>query len=427
MPRAMQLIEILQQNARVYPETIAVADASRTLTYAQLLSAVETEAERLRIDEKVRPGAIYQFVASQDVAYLVRFLALHVVGAICVPVDALLDLPDYCNPLVSDILFTTGSTSRPKGVLLSWDAVLADAENLIEAHGYRHGLTFVVCGPIHHFGCWSKVLPTLKVGATLCLLEGLKDVDALMEALSSVPKTATFLVPSAIRMLMQLNRSRLGEIAAHIDFIETGAAPIATSDMEELRTLLPHTRLYNTYASTETGVVCTYPFHQGPLLPQGCVGPTMRHARIHLDDEQHIVVRGQMIMSGYLHDPTCPDEICTSDIGSIDAQGNLYITGRDSEFINVGGLKVAPAEVEDTVMSLPEVADCICVPVAHPLMGQIPKLLVVMKPGCDFNKRALINFLKQHLETYKIPLQYEEIAEVRKTFNGKKDRKSYRL
>lgn len=428
----MTLIEAIQQNALRYPDTPAVVCRGESVSYKQLLERVEAEALRLEREEQVCRGSIYQLVASQDIAYLVRFLALHVVGAICTPVDALLPLPEYHNDRVCDMLFTTGSTSQPKGVLLSMEAIMADAENLIEAHGYQHDLTFVICGPIHHFGSWSKVLPTLVSGATLCLLEGLKDTEALFEALASARHTATFLVPSAIRMLMQLNAQRLTSLAQNIDFIETGAAPIAIADMEQLHALLPQTRLYNTYASTETGVVCTYPFHVAQPMAS-CVGPAMRHAHVRLDGEGHIAVKGRMIMSGYLHEAVAndgklpePKEIVTSDIGRMDAEGNLFITGRDSDFINVGGLKVAPAEVEDVVMSLPEVADCICIAVAHPMMGQIPKLLVVMKSGFAFNKRDIIQHLKSHLETFKIPLQYEEISEVKKTFNGKKDRKYYK-
>jgi len=435
----MTLIDIVRQHAASNPDKIAVVCDNENLTYAQLLEQAEAEALRLRNEEGVLRGDIYQFKATQDIAYLVRFLAVHIVGAICTPVDEYLPLPSFHNETVCDMLFTTGSTSAPKGVLLSEEAIMADAENLIEAHGYQHDLTFVICGPIHHFGSWSKVLPTLVSGATLYLLEGLKDTEALFEALASSRKTATFLVPSAIRMLMQLNRKRLEELAGNIDFIETGAAPIAVADMEQLRAILPNTRLYNTYASTETGVVCTYPFHGSKPCLSGCVGPTMKHANIHLDSEGHIVVQGRMIMSGYLHEAveadvlsaqsagwTHPDEIVTSDMGMIDAQGNLFIMGRDSDFINVGGLKVAPAEVENVVMALPEINDCICVAAPHQMMGQVPKLLVVMKSGCLFNKRAIINYLKAHLETYKIPLQYEEVTEIRKTFNGKKDRKAYR-
>lgn len=444
----LSLLDHLTRLAQDYPSTPALIDAEQTLTYAELLERVQAEAHHILHDEQLRPGTICQFHATQDVHYVIRFLALHLAGVICVPVDAPIELPPFEDTSVSDILFTTGSTSRPKGVLLSWEAIWSDADNLIRAHQYRHGTTFVVCGPIHHFGCWSKVLPTLLSGGTLQILPGLKDTQALLEALGNSDRTATFLVPSAIRMLLQLCRPQLAALADHIDFIETGAAPIATSDMELLREVLPHTRLYNTYASTETGVVCTYPFHQPEVIQPACVGPTMHHAHVEIDSEGRIVVSGPMIMSGYLllDEGTShtlplspidgghhvddslierPTQIVTTDIGRLDDRGFLYISGRVSDFINVGGLKVAPAEVEEAAQSFPGLADCICLPAPHALMGQVPRLLVVMAPGSSFDKRALIQHLKAHLELHKVPLQYEEVSEIRKTFNGKKDRKSY--
>lgn len=432
----MNMTTILSRNAEQYADRPAVISHGQTLTYAQLFTQVMAEAHRLEAEEHVVAGQLYQFVATQDAAYLIRFFALHVVGAICVPVDAEMELPDYRNPSVSDVLFTTGSTSKPKGVLLSFDAVIADAENLIQAHRYTSDVTFVICGPIHHFGCWSKVMPTVLVGGTLCLLDGLKDLEALYEALGSAPRTATFLVPSAIRMILQRDAERLAALARHIDFIETGAAPMAACDMETLRQVLPYTRLYNTYASTETGVVCTYPFHRPMAEPDSpverlegacqdsCVGPTMQHARLRLDESGRIIVSGPMIMSGYLDADTCPTEIVTSDIGRLDHMQRLFIVGRISDFINVGGLKVAPAEVEAVAMSHPAVRDCICIPHPHPLMGQVPELLVVTDEG-QYDRRSLIAHLKAHLDAYKLPLFYRQVAEIRKTFNGKTDRKYY--
>ena len=431
------MTDILRRNAARYGSKPALITRQVTLTHAELLAEVMAEAERLTTDLGVRPHCVCQLRATQDAAYLIRFLALHVVKAICVPVEAETALPALHDERVSDILFTTGSTSQPKGVMLSWDAVMADAENLIEAHRYSPSLTFVVCGPLHHFGSWSKVMPTLLAGGTLHVLEGLKDTELLFDALASAPRTATFLVPSAIRMLMQLSRDRLASLAHHIDFIETGAAPLAAADMEALRQLLPYTRLYNTYASTETGVVCTYPFHGPSAEPdsapgrlgqhclEGCVGPTMRHAHMRLDEGGRIAVSGRMIMTGYMHQPeVAVREVVTSDIGQLDAEGRLYIVGRESDFINVGGLKVAPAEVEAVAVALPWVADCICIAHPHPMMGQVPELLVVAADD-QYDRKALIAHLKQHLEPYKLPLFYRQVDSIRKTFNGKTDRKHY--
>ena len=136
-------------------------------------------------------------------------------------------------------------------------------------------------------------------------------------------------------------------------------------------------------------------------------------------------------MTGYVNDPELTatilrdNTIFTSDIGHIDEEGMLRLEGRQGDVINVGGYKVAPTEVEDAALSLPEVKDCICISVEHPVMGHALKLLVVLAEGHPFNKRQLALALKERLETYKVPLLYEQIEKVQRTYNGKIDRKFY--
>ena len=136
-------------------------------------------------------------------------------------------------------------------------------------------------------------------------------------------------------------------------------------------------------------------------------------------------------MSGYVGDPERTATVLrdgvvyTSDIGRIDEKGMLHLSGREDDVINVGGFKVAPTEVEDAAMAFPDIQDCICISVEHKIMGRALKLLVVMKDGRVLNKRALAQFLKNKLETYKIPTLYEQTETVKRTFNGKLDRKFY--
>ena len=104
----------------------------------------------------------------------------------------------------------------------------------------------------------------------------------------------------------------------------------------------------------------------------------------------------------------------------------MHLSGRADDVINVGGFKVAPAEVEDAAMSMPGIADCICISAAHPIVGRALKLLVVMAPGEDFDKRVIARYLKTRLEPYKIPLLYEQVDKVSRTYNGKLNRKAYR-
>ena len=86
---------------------------------------------------------------------------------------------------------------------------------------------------------------------------------------------------------------------------------------------------------------------------------------------------------------------------------------------------MAPTEVEDAALSLPEVKDCICISVAHPVMGQALKLLVVLADGHSLNKRQIALALKDRLETYKVPQLYEQVETIQRTYNGKLNRKYY--
>lgn len=171
---------------------------------------------------------------------------------------------------IADILFTTGSTGNQKGVMESYRAIWADTDNLIHAQGFSEDTVFVICGPLNHIGSLSKIWPVLTLGGTVFILEGMKDMGAFFRAFDYPSnKLATFMVPASIRMTLQLGKDEIGRIASKTDFIETGGAAISQADMDALCRLFPTTRLYNTYASTETGIVCTHDYNHNACLA-GC-------------------------------------------------------------------------------------------------------------------------------------------------------------
>ena len=233
-------------------------------------------------------------------------------------------------------------------------------------------------------------------------------------------------------MLIQFSGEQLARYADKIDFIETGAAAISQADMEALCQLLPKTRLYNTYASTETGIIATYNYNSGKCVA-GCLGRPMKHSKLMITEDGLIACQGDTLMSGYVGDPERTasilrgDTVYTSDIGMIDEDGLLHLKGREDDVINVGGFKVAPTEVEDAAMSYSKLKDCICIAAEHPITGRALKLLVVMNDGERLNKRELALHLKERLEPYKVPMLYEQVEKVARTFNGKLDRKHYTL
>ena len=356
--------------------------------------------------------------------------------------DTQLPIPLLGESWESDFcLYTTGTTGKSKGVVISQKAVISNSENLIVGQGFTHDIVFVIAGSMEHLGCWSKIFPVLMLGATIYVIEdGMKDIDGFFKAFElplekySLPantKFATFLVPSNIRILLQFASDRLEALADRMDFLETGAAPMPHSDMLTLCKILPKTRLYNTYASTETGVVSTYNYNDGECIA-GCLGHALPHSQFLITPEGRIACKGDTLMTGYKDEPELTrsvlheDTLFTADNGYIDEQGRLHILGRDDDTINTGGFKVAPSEVEDVALSMPDIDDCICISQPHPVLGNALALLVVLRNGAKLDKRAIALHLSKKLKRYQIPLTYKEVDKIQRTFNGKLNRKYYK-
>ena len=141
---------------------------------------------------------------------------------------------------------------------------------------------------------------------------------------------------------------------------------------------------------------------------------------------------GPMTMAGYWKEPELTQKVLqdgkifTNDIGYRGEDGYIYLLGRKDEVINSGGNKIAPVEVEETMLRCEKIEDCACIPVWDPVAGQIPKLYVVMKSGEELCQEELIRFLSERLEFFKIPKKIEQLDKLPRAYNGKLLRKELR-
>ena len=202
------------------------------------------------------------------------------------------------------------------------------------------------------------------------------------------------------------------------------------ADMEALCRLLPHTRLYNTYASTETGIICTHNYNSDYCLA-GCLGRPMMHSHIFITPKGNVACQGDTLMEGYVGDEELTRSVLqegtlfTTDCGHIDKHGRLHLTGRQGDIINVGGYKVNPTEVENAALSHPAVADCICTAAPHPVLGTALRLFVVPKDDNAISKKDLAAYLTKKLEHYQVPQLYTITDHIERTYNDKLNRKFY--
>lgn len=488
--RLRSIEEYLFVHATKTPEKVAVVVNGRETNYRSLYEKSYNYQEYLK-KSGVSNGDIVVTRAGQNLDYVVTYLAIHMAGGVVAALDKSIPLVGfertarqigakfvllkndeqlegpwknlYFNeaplnkrltelPIIkfpdpeesADILYTTGTTGLSKGVELSHKALVATAENLIYGCEYNPDTFLIVPGPMNHANAIRKLFTTIVNGSTICLLNGLSDIPGFFRALDyPLGIKACCLPPAAIRTVFALTNNKIGTYSDKIDFIESASAPLPESDKIRLCHLLPKTRLYNNYGSSESASVCMFDYSKN-LDKNGCIGKEMPNSHVIIVDENHkeiksdkehmglIACTGDVNMKGYIHDPELTNEVLiegvlyTNDIGYKDEEGFIYIHGRDDDVINIGGIKVAPSDVEGAALAFNGIDDCICIAKKDEIAGQALKLLVVMHQGLTLDTRKIIEFLSSRLEAVKVPRFYEQVEKIERTYNGKLNRKFYK-
>ena len=441
MKHFTHLEDYLTYYAQLTPDKIAVVCNEHILTYSELLCRVNEKKDEIK--QYYKENSPFVFLSTQDERFLITYLAIHLAQCIAVPLernspDKIMDdiksrlAGNIFPPETADILFTTGTTGKSKGVMIGHTAIVANGENLIDAMNFTSDLSFIICGPLNHIGSLSKIYPVLMTGGTLIILEGLKKIDAFFNTLK-IPSSrfATFMVPSSIHLMLLLASKQLAEYAGKIAFIETGGAAMPQADITVLKKLLPSSKFFLTYASTETGIIATNECFENPDKADSA-GKAMKNSSFFITTEGTLACQGKTLMLGYAGDKELTqtilynDAVHTTDIAEIDPEGYLYIRGRIDDVINIGGYKIAPTEIENAVADFPNLSESICICEKHPILGSVVKLLFVSKNDEKLNIKAIASHLRNKLEEYKIPYMYKQVDSIHKTYNGKIDRKYYR-
>lgn len=340
----------------------------------------------------------------------------------------------------AEILFTTGTTGKSKGIELKHRSVVAVAENVIDGVEMKKDNVELIPVPLSHSHGLRRYYANALNGSSVVILDGVIFTKKLFEKIETYKVTAIDLVPAALAALFKLSDDKLGDYKDQLAYVQLGSAPIPQQDRERLCRLLPNSRLYNFYGTTESGCSCILDFNAMPDK-KNCIGRPTCHAHFIFADENgepieaseenpgFLACSGDMNMTGYYHAPELNEEIMhngyiyTKDLAYMGEDGLIYMLGRQDDVIITGGNKVAPDEIEEAAMQCPGVADCVCIPIDHPMLGKEPKLFAVMEKGVTFDAEKIYQFLRGRLEAFKVPKVIEQIAEVPRTYNGKVQRK----
>lgn len=405
------------------------------------LGAVFVPVENKVVDEKIHDVVneveAVLFISENEHSVDVKSLLYAEIEAYCKKMHIWEKEPDLPNgDELAEILFTTGTTGTPKGIMLTHKNNVAIAENIIYGTQMKKDSVELIPLPISHSHGLRTCYANLVNGSTIILTEGVTRVKSIFEMIEKYGISALDLSPSAARVLIKLSKGALANYKDQIDFVQIGTAMLDEELKKQLCELLSKSRLYNFYGSTESGRVCVFDFNleQGK---SGCIGHPAKNARFVITDENRneiesstenmglLAIAGAMNMKGYYKNQELTDSIMrngyifTNDMGYIDESGCVYVMGRADDVINYRGIKISPEEIEGPARKFPGLVDCACVPLADAMCGQVPKLFVVMESGAETTQKEITEFLREYLEDNRMPKRIRFIDSIPRTANGK--------
>ena len=351
------------------------------------------------------------------------------------PADTAFELPDKYS--VAEILFTTGTTGKSKGIIITHDNNRAIAENIIYGVEMKADNTELIPMPLSHSHGLRTVYANLFNGSTVVMVNGFSNLLLFYKLMDEYKVTSIDMSPSIFEVIFKLSGQKLAEYKDVIDYVQLGSAPLKEEPKDNLKSVFPDSRLYNFYGSTESGRTCTYDF--GHIDPgEYCIGKPSKNARyIFVDKDRNeikptkeepgfIATYGAQNMRGYFNAEELTKSISrdgyifTSDLGYMDDKGYVFCLGRADYIINRGGLKIDPEEIEDAAKKNPIIRDCACMREEDPLQGQVPVLYIALNGKPDrFNEIEFNDFLKKYLDSKKLPERVKIVQEIPRAENGK--------
>lgn len=339
--------------------------------------------------------------------------------------------PEVDGEDVAACLYTSGTTGRPKGAMLTHRNLLANIQSFREIlHVTEEDVFLTVLPMFHAFAATVMFLEPLSVGATI-VVEPRFAPDLTLKAIAEHRVTLFAGVPTLFAVLASLPRPPADFSSWRLCL--SGGAPLPPAVLEafEAKFGVP---IYEGYGPTECAPVLTVNPPLG-VRKVGSVGPAIPQVELRIVDEAghplppgevgEIVARGPNVMKGYLNRPAETAEVLrdgwyhTGDLGRVDQDGYYYIVDRKKDLILVGGLNVYPREVELALASHPAVAEAAVIGVPDPVRGEVPRALVVLRDGQQADTQELLQWCRQRLANYKVPRTIAVVSQLPKTATGK--------
>ncbi|HEV2890918.1 MAG TPA: AMP-binding protein [Frankiaceae bacterium] len=329
------------------------------------------------------------------------------------------------------LIYTSGTSGRPKGAMLSHRALLANLDQCAEITPpvvQADDVVLLVLPLFHIYGLNPGLGMVARTGATGVLLERFDPVDTLAEVSRRHVTNVVGAPPMYVAWSMLPD---LSEAFATVRLLVSGAAPLPAA---ALTSILERTgqHVFEGYGLTETSPVLTTTLMSEVAKPQSIGKPVPGvelkivdegGAEVEEDDAGEIVVRGANVFSGYWPDghggPDAEGWFATGDVAYADADGDLFLVDRRKELILVSGFNVYPREVEDVLLRHPDVREAAVIGIPHPYTGEAVKALLVVREGAQLSAEDVLAHAARSLARFKCPSTVEFVDELPHSATGK--------
>jgi malonyl-CoA/methylmalonyl-CoA synthetase len=340
-------------------------------------------------------------------------------------------MPDLTSDSPAAILYTSGTTGRPKGAVLDHGGLLAQARGAIEMWHWTSTDILVHALPLFHLhGLGMGLHGTLLSGGSATLIHfSPQDVVAELTRDDELRGTMFFGVPSMYQRLLDWLDENPTDLT-HVRLFVSGSAPLPPAVFERCERLLGQPPVER-YGITEGGIVITNPY-DGPRQP-GRVGVPFPGVEVRIGDKDEVLIKGGQVFRGYWRNEAATKEaftpdgfFMTGDVGEIGEDGTLAIRGRLKELIISGGFNVYPREVEIVLESHPAVEEVAVAGIPSEAWGEEVTAFVVPSKTHPLVEDELIAFARERLATYKCPRRVVVVESLPRNAMGKIERSRLR-
>jgi len=481
MQEDMNFVSVLEHHANRTPDKVLATFEGEVTTYAEMLKRTRAFAAGLTT-LGVRRGDVVGLLAYNSVAFLEVIFTANYLGAIAMPINWRLtpdevgnilensgarvlvseqelidvaeqagagergvirrvsidaaDVPGWVSiaelhrstsvrpraPVEGDdphrLMYTSGTTSRPKGVIVSHANLMW--KNI--AHVIEFGVTpddvGLISGPLYHVGALDLTATTMLYAGASLIIHRRFDAQAVVKEVAKGTITNIWLAPAMINSILNLPGVEQHDLSS-VRFIIDGGEKMPEPLIKRLQQVFPSAWFADAYGLTETVSGDTFLDKAHTLTKLGSVGKPCLHLEIQIWNESRealppgepgeIVLRGPKVFRGYWQDPEATEDAFrggwfhTGDIGHLDEEGYLYIVDRLKDVIISGGENIASSEVERVLYEHPAVLEAAVIARPDARWGEVPIAYVAIKEGEDTSPVAIREHCSRHLAKFKTP------------------------